>query len=327
MDRAAFVVGVVGASPGPRRAHSPARPRRPTTAFYITTAIPYVDAAPRPGSVRADALSPAARPDGLVPHRHRRQRLDVTAVRAAGAGVRRPQRQPVRRPARAAGAVLRRLPAHTRADPRHRPGVELLWRCCVAAGGSTTGALLRRLSAVLGARQPLAGCPRTRCAARHLGNGLANRGCTEPSPRPTGTRDGVVTGTRALPRHRRAAGSATTGRRRLQPGGLDRRPPRRRGRRDRPPTPASMPEGARAGGRWAARSPAPVGGAGLPRSVRPARPRASGASSGRTRPARSARSSSTRGCGRRSSPPGPRWRSRGRPGRPGRCGTACRRSS
>ncbi|BFU46234.1 methionine--tRNA ligase [Krasilnikovia sp. MM14-A1004] len=111
---------------------------------YITTAIPYVNAAPHLGHalelVQADVLS-----------RHRRRRgvpvrfltgtddnalKNVTAARAAGVDVR---SFVDGNAARFAG--LREPLAlsfddfiRTSADPRHAPGVERLWRRCAAAG-------------------------------------------------------------------------------------------------------------------------------------------------------------------------------------------------
>ncbi len=112
--------------------------------LYLTTAIPYVNGEPHLGHalelVHADVLA-----------RHRRRRGDavrlltgsdehalknVTAAAAAGV--------PVARFVASGAARFRALAAaldvaaddfiRTGADPRHRPGVERLWRACAAAG-------------------------------------------------------------------------------------------------------------------------------------------------------------------------------------------------
>ena len=112
--------------------------------FYVTTAIPYVNAEPHLGHalelVQADVLA-----------RHRRLRgqqvrfltgtddnalKNVTAARAAGVGVRefvdrnaarfRGLREPL---ALSFDDFIR-----TSADPRHRVGVERLWRQCADRG-------------------------------------------------------------------------------------------------------------------------------------------------------------------------------------------------
>src|SRR5919198_5401399 len=112
--------------------------------FYVTTAIPYVNARPHLGFaleiVQADVLA-----------RHRRLRGDevrfltgsddnslknVQAAQALGVGV----RQLVERNAAAFAALRSPLSLsfddfiRTSSDPRHRPGVERLWRACAAAG-------------------------------------------------------------------------------------------------------------------------------------------------------------------------------------------------
>jgi methionyl-tRNA synthetase len=115
-----------------------------TTKLYLTTAIPYVNAAPHLGHalelVQADAIARHAR------RRGRRVRFltgtddnalkNVTAARAAGV----PVREFVERNA-ARFAGLREPLAlsfddfiRTGTDPRHRAGVERLWRACARQG-------------------------------------------------------------------------------------------------------------------------------------------------------------------------------------------------
>ncbi len=112
--------------------------------FYVATAIPFVNARPHLGFaleiVQADVLA-----------RHRRLRGDevrfltgtddnsLKNVQAAEAeGV--PVRQLVERNAEAFAALRGPLSLsfddfiRTSSDPRHRPGVERLWRACAAAG-------------------------------------------------------------------------------------------------------------------------------------------------------------------------------------------------
>ena len=112
--------------------------------FYVTTAIPYVNGAPHLGHalelVQADVLA-----------RHRRLRgeevrflggTDDNALKnvdaAAVAGL--PVADFVARNARRFAELAAPLQLsyddfiHTSADPRHRPGVERLWRACAAAG-------------------------------------------------------------------------------------------------------------------------------------------------------------------------------------------------
>ncbi|MEV4754679.1 methionine--tRNA ligase [Micromonospora sp. NPDC049559] len=115
-----------------------------TRRCYLTTTIPYVNARPHLGFalelVQADALA-----------RHRRQRGDevrllsgtddnslknVLAAEAEGL----PTRELVDRNAAAFEALRQPLALsfddfiRTSRDPRHRPGVERLWRACAAAG-------------------------------------------------------------------------------------------------------------------------------------------------------------------------------------------------
>ena len=115
-----------------------------TRSFYVTTAIPYVNARPHLGFaleiVQADALA-----------RHRRLRGDqvrfltgtddnsLKNLQAAEAeGV--PVAELVDRYAGAFAALREPLALsfddfiRTSSDPRHRPGVERLWRACAAAG-------------------------------------------------------------------------------------------------------------------------------------------------------------------------------------------------
>lgn len=112
--------------------------------YYVTTAIPYVNAAPHLGHalefVQADVLA-----------RHRRLRghpvrflsgtddhalKNVLAARDAGV----PVAEYVARAADRFEALQRRLELscddyiRTSSDPRHRPGVEFLWRRCLDAG-------------------------------------------------------------------------------------------------------------------------------------------------------------------------------------------------
>ncbi len=109
-------------------------------AFYVTTAIPYVNAAPHLGHalelVQADVLA-----------RHRRLRgqpvrfltgtdenalKNVTAARAAGVGVAEFVAAGADRFAALRGPLSLSFDdfIRTSADPRHRRGVELLWRRC-----------------------------------------------------------------------------------------------------------------------------------------------------------------------------------------------------
>ena len=117
------------------------------TRFYVTTAIPYVNAQPHLGFalelVQADVLA-----------RHRRQRGDAVRfltgtddnslknVQAAEIeGV--PVRELVDRNATAFAALREPLELsfddfiRTSSDPRHRAGVERLWRACAAPATCT----------------------------------------------------------------------------------------------------------------------------------------------------------------------------------------------
>jgi methionyl-tRNA synthetase len=116
----------------------------PTQRFYVTTAIPYVNAPPHLGFalevVQADVLA-----------RHRRRRgqavrfltgtddnslKNVQAAQAQGVAV----RELVDRNAAAYAALREPLGLsfddfiRTSSDPRHRVGVERLWRACAASG-------------------------------------------------------------------------------------------------------------------------------------------------------------------------------------------------
>jgi methionyl-tRNA synthetase len=115
-----------------------------TTTLYLTTAIPYVNAAPHLGHalelVQADVLARHAR------RRGRRVRFltgtddnalkNVTAARAAGV----PVREFVDRNAARFAGLREPLGLsfddfiRTGSDPRHRSGVERLWRDCAARG-------------------------------------------------------------------------------------------------------------------------------------------------------------------------------------------------
>src|SRR4051812_13372536 len=114
------------------------------SSFYVTTAIPYVNGDPHLGHalelVQADVLA-----------RHRRLRGDavrlqsgtddnalknVDAAAAAGAPVADYVREQGDRFAALAGPLRLAFDdfLRTGSDPRHRPGVERLWRACAAAG-------------------------------------------------------------------------------------------------------------------------------------------------------------------------------------------------
>ena len=114
--------------------------------FYVSTAIPYVNAAPHVGfayeAVLADALARhqrlCGRP-GAPPERHRRQQPEERAggrTRRRVARRRWWRRTPGGSPAlgRRARPVVRRLHPHRRPIARHREGVEALWRACARAG-------------------------------------------------------------------------------------------------------------------------------------------------------------------------------------------------
>src|SRR5207247_8121671 len=115
-----------------------------TRRFYITTAIPYVNGDPHLGFalelVQADVLA-----------RHRRLRGDdvrflsgtddnalknVHAAEAEGVSVPELVARNAARFADLRGPLELSLDdfIHTSSDPRHRPGVERLWRACAAAG-------------------------------------------------------------------------------------------------------------------------------------------------------------------------------------------------
>ncbi len=114
------------------------------TALYVTTAIPYVNAAPHLGHalelVQADVLARHARlrgrPVRFLTGTDDNALKNVTAAHAAGV----PVRDFVDRNADRFAALREPLSLsfddfiRTGADPRHRPGVELLWRRCAAAG-------------------------------------------------------------------------------------------------------------------------------------------------------------------------------------------------
>ena len=112
--------------------------------LYLTTAIPYVNAAPHLGHalemVQADVLARHARlrgrPVRFLTGTDDNALKNVTAARAAGV----PVRDFVAGNADRFAALREPLGLsyddfiRTSADPRHRPGVERLWRECAAAG-------------------------------------------------------------------------------------------------------------------------------------------------------------------------------------------------
>ncbi len=117
----------------------------PTTArTYITTTIPYVNARPHLGHalelVQADVLARYERGRGklvrLQTGTDDNSLKNVLAARAAGL----PVQEFVDVNAQAFGALSGQLGLcvddviRTSTDPRHRPGVERLWRACAAAG-------------------------------------------------------------------------------------------------------------------------------------------------------------------------------------------------
>lgn len=114
------------------------------TRIYLTTTIPYVNARPHLGfaleAVQADVLARFHRRRGagvrLVTGTDDNSLKNVLAAEAAGKDV----RDWVDRHADAIAALREPLNlsyddfVRTSADPRHRPGVERLWRACLAAG-------------------------------------------------------------------------------------------------------------------------------------------------------------------------------------------------
>jgi hypothetical protein len=111
---------------------------------YVTTAIAYVNDDPHLGyaleCVQADVLGPSSSPARRrrpAAERHRRQRAQERRCgaggRAAGGTVRRAEGRPLRGAAHAA-ALSNDDFIRTSTDPRHRPGVERLWRACAQAG-------------------------------------------------------------------------------------------------------------------------------------------------------------------------------------------------
>ena len=117
--------------------------------FYVTTTIPYVNARPHLGFalelVQADVLA-----------RHRRQAATRCASSAARTTTRSRTCWPRRRRASRCGSLVDRNAEafaalreplalsfddfiRTSSDPRHRVGVERLWRRCAAAGICTAG--------------------------------------------------------------------------------------------------------------------------------------------------------------------------------------------
>jgi len=112
--------------------------------LYVTTAIPYVNAAPHLGHalelVQADVLARHARlrgrPVRFLTGTDDNALKNVTAARAAEV----PVREFVDRNAARFAALREPLALsyddfiRTGTDPRHRPGVEALWRRCGAAG-------------------------------------------------------------------------------------------------------------------------------------------------------------------------------------------------
>jgi methionyl-tRNA synthetase len=114
------------------------------TRIFLTTTIPYVNAPPHVGFalevVQADALARYHRRQGddvrLLTGTDDNSLKNVLAAEAAGVGV----REWVDRHAEAIAALREPLNlsyddfVRTSADPRHGPGVERLWRACLAAG-------------------------------------------------------------------------------------------------------------------------------------------------------------------------------------------------
>jgi methionyl-tRNA synthetase len=110
--------------------------------FYITTAIPYVNAAPHLGHalelVQADVLARHRRRRGqpvrLLTGTDENALKNVTAARAAGVGVPAFVATGAERFAGLRGPLSLSFDdfLRTSADPRHRRGVELLWRRCAA---------------------------------------------------------------------------------------------------------------------------------------------------------------------------------------------------
>jgi methionyl-tRNA synthetase len=112
--------------------------------FYVTTAIPYVNARPHLGFaleiVQADVLARHHRARGhavrFLTGTDDNSLKNVQAAEAEGV----PVRQLVERNAAAFAALRGPLALsfddfiHTSSDPRHRAGVERLWRACAAAG-------------------------------------------------------------------------------------------------------------------------------------------------------------------------------------------------
>ena len=148
---------------------------------YITTAIPYVNGDPHLGHalelVQADVLARHRRLRGTkrpVPDRHRRQRAEERRRReAAGVPVAEFVTEKAQRFVALAAALALSIDdfIRTSSDPRHRPGVERLWRACAAAGRplpqGLRGPVLRRLRGVRTRPDELVGgrCPEHGTAA------------------------------------------------------------------------------------------------------------------------------------------------------------------
>lgn len=122
-----------------RKTDDPARARR-----YVTTAIPYVNAAPHIGfaleAVQADALARFYRARGdavrLQAGTDENSLKNVLAAEAVGVPVADLVADNAARFAALQSALNLSYDdfIRTSADPRHRPGVEALWRACAARG-------------------------------------------------------------------------------------------------------------------------------------------------------------------------------------------------
>ncbi|GAA3207519.1 methionine--tRNA ligase [Oerskovia jenensis] len=119
-----------------------AQPTAPT--FYVTTAIPYVNGDAHLGHalelVQTDVLARHARlrgrPTRFLTGTDDHALKNVSAARAAGREVRDFVAEHVEdfRALRPALSLSTDDFLSTSTDPRHRPGVEALWRCCADAG-------------------------------------------------------------------------------------------------------------------------------------------------------------------------------------------------
>ena len=176
---------------------------------FLSTTIPYVNAAPHIGfaleAVQADVLArhrAAARRTRAAAVRHRRQ-LAEERPRRRGRRRRRAAPSSTRTPSRFA-ALAGPLSLtyddfiRTSRDPRHRVGVEALWRACAAAGdlyqATLRRPLLRRLRALPHAGRTRSGRPlpgARRCRRSASPNATGSSGCPAT---PTGSRDAIESG-------------------------------------------------------------------------------------------------------------------------------------